>query len=235
MGAVSSKPGGPREPARLTYDDELDMEKKRRPQFREWTVLSSGPSIKQLERSDLPAEPPLICVNHAQQHIRGDVWCVHENNQGIWESLIIPTAGPLPEKVGETWVAHGHVDVWNTVVRAQRSHERRQELDIVGHPNRPRDWWYHKVPWPGSKVIWGTITVLAAIGHAIMRGAERIEAYGVDMEGAANSAGHPATAEQRRVGDGKPWTERWDRERSMWDLMVKESAEHGVEVKRMTT
>lgn len=238
MGSVERDPTGFRVPARTKLDDRLEEEAMGRKHFEEWIILSNGPSISGLGDLLQPGDVPVVAVNHAIWHetIRADVWSVNENHSALWEQLILnaKAKGPVHGLLGETWVAQGHYKHWMGWIRAQRSHRRLPELDVVPHPNRTRDWQYRGLPWKPSQVAWGERTIFATVAHAFLRGAKRITCYGVDMEGASNFGGGVCTEEERRVHHNTKWEERWDEERRLWDLMVSEAENNGLEIVRAT-
>lgn len=173
-------------------------------------ILCPGPSLEKFPGRD--GFDLLIGVNRAATKIAVDVWAC-----GDW---------PLQQQVYENVIGS---PILFTALNSS-------ETILHGFTDAPQR--HPCVPWrgevrifenidPGIKSVdWDFFTFNAAIGYAVVAGANQIKAFGADWSGTKDFDG--VEAGNTRTID------RWQLERWMFAEMKKELAQRGISLERIT-
>lgn len=181
-----------------------------------WTILAPGPSLQRLTPADLKTTGPIVAINNAgMSTLPRDFWsCLDPPSKfrQIWEPLPIQDR----PKLGLIWCRANQAPAWEA-----------KGLRTWPHPESEVNFRAKYLPGIKRTTPMLNLTILATISRCIGEGATKILLYGCDMDGAGHCHGDDP--------DNRPksaWPRRWDKEREVFGMAMKEWESTGVVIER---
>ena len=193
--------------------------------FRQWTIISAGPSMMKVTASDL-LKGPVIAINRAlsiRNRVPIDIWAVWDHPERLYalgyDKYVYPplTIWMGPNRFQELYLANmGKVEepAWETNL----------------HPRigiRPMPFgWRKSVDEKGKARVKVVFSLIFAIEKAVSLGGQKIRILGADMEGSWRD---PLTEEECIAAE--KW-DRWKWERAQFGAIIEEAKRIGVDIER---